>query len=69
MVKKSMRIDGSGPKCPFIFFFSTNGFLPDLSSFLAGECIFSDLFWIILGKFHSIFLILCHGKEKHENRR
>ena len=25
----------------------------------------SELFWIILDKFHSIFLILCDGKEKH----
>ena len=24
----------------------------------------SELFWIILDKFHSIFLILCDGKEK-----
>ena len=25
----------------------------------------SELFWIILDKFHSIFLILCDGKAKH----
>ena len=66
-------------KCPFIPFFTTNAFWPDLSKIFSRRmhisCDFvyfphiSDLFWIILGKFHSIFLILCDGKEKHENSR
>ena len=50
-------------------------FLPDLSRFLAEEMHISsdfvyflgisELFWIILDKFHPIFLILRDGKEKH----
>ena len=60
-------------------FFTTNAFWPDLSKIFSRRMHISsdfdyfphisDLFWIILGKFHSIFLILCDGKEKHENRR
>ena len=67
------------PKCPFMPFFSTNAFWPDLSKIFSRRMHISsdfhyfphisDLFWIILGKFHSIFLILCDGKEKHENSR
>ena len=68
----------NSPKCPFIPFFTTNAFWPDLSKIFSRRMHISsdfdyfphisDLFWVILGKFHSIFLILCDGKEKHENR-
>ena len=60
-------------------FFTTSGFLSDFSQIFSGRlhisCDFvyfphiSDPFWIILDKFHSIFLILCDGKEEHENSR
>ena len=60
-------------------FFTTNAFWPDLSKIfsrrvhISSDFVYfphiSELFWIILDKFHSIFLILCDGKEKHENRR
>ena len=56
-------------------FFSTSAFLPDLSKIFSGRMHISsdfvyfphisELFWIILDKFHSIFLILCDGKAKH----
>ena len=66
----------SGPKCPFIPFFSTSGFLPDLSKIFSRRMhiscdfvYFQTCFGKILAKFHSIFLILCDGKEKHENSR
>ena len=64
----------SGPKCPFMPFFLTNAFWPDLSKnfsrrmHISSDFVYfphiSELFWIILDKFHSIFLILCDGKEK-----
>ena len=54
---------------------TTNGFLLDLNKIFSGRmhisCDFdyfphiSEPFWIILDKFHSIFLILCDGKAKH----
>ena len=55
----------SGPKCPFIPFFLQQGFfLPDLSKIFSGRMHISsdflyfphisELFWIILDKFHSI---------------
>ena len=54
-------------------------FLPDLSRIFSGRMHISsdfvyfphisELFRIILDKFHPIFLILCDGKEEHENSR
>ena len=55
----------SGPKCPFIPFFSTNAFWPDLSKIFSRRMHISsdfdyfphisDLFWIILGTFEASF--------------
>ena len=69
----------SGPKCPFIPFFFNQWFfawseqLFSRRMHISSDFVYfphiSDLFWIILGKFHSIFLILCDGKAKHENSR
>ena len=72
-------MDSCGPKCPFIPFFFNQWFFAWPEQFfsrrmhISSDFVYfphiSDLFWIILGKFHSIFLILCDGKEKHENSR